>query len=333
MGRGPTKEYYKTINDSYVEGTLTCVKPQVIKERITTEFPLVLNVEPTNDCNSDCYYCPRKKMVKVKGVNYMALETFRNIVDQIGSRKLLMLNLHKDGEPLLHKDLPAMVEYAKEKDAAQIIHLNTNGILINTKTGRGIIEKGIDDITISVDAAFESTYKKFKRRKGLKKLEENIRNIIDYRDRINSRTKIRVKIIEFDDIGKDEIEYFLSKWQTIADEVQVTGVHNWSGAIENLNITDEKTTERYPCSLLWYMLAVNSNGEVSVCNVDWNYSGVVGDLFKDSIKDIWNGIKIKKIRDNHLNEIWDSPQVCNDCVVWVSCGDNGEFFKTRTEFV
>jgi MoaA/NifB/PqqE/SkfB family radical SAM enzyme len=111
-----------------------------------------------------------------------------------------MLNLHKDGEPLLHKDLPVMVEYAKEKDAAETIHLNTNGILVNTKTGRGIIERGIDDITISIDAALEETYRRFKRIKGLSTLEDNIKKAVEFREKIRSKTRIRVKIMEFDAI-------------------------------------------------------------------------------------------------------------------------------------
>ena len=135
-----------------------------------------------------------------------------------------MLNFHKDGEPLLHKKLPDMVEYAKEKNAADVIHLNTNGILINNKVGRGIIERGIDDITVSIDAANKNTYQQLKGIDGFDKLEESIEKIINYRDKIKSNTNIRVKIMEFDEIGKDEIDAFFERWSDIADEVQVTGI-------------------------------------------------------------------------------------------------------------
>ena len=332
MGRGPTKDYYRSMNDSYVEGTLTCLKPEVVKDRITTEFPLVLNIEPTNACNAKCYYCPRDQTVKSQGVNYLSIEKFKQVVKQIDSNKLIMLNLHKDGEPLLHKDLPKMVEYVKQKGAAQTIHLNTNGILINSKTGRGIIEREIDDITISIDAAREETYYRFKRIKGLEKLEENIKKVVDYREKIGSKTNIRVKIMEFDDIESEEIELFHEKWSGIADEVQVTGVHSWSGAID-VKVTDEQTDERYPCSLLWYTLAVNSNGKVSICNVDWDYSGVVGDINNQSIHEIWNGKPLKNIRNAQLNGVWDCPKVCKDCVVWVSVGNIRQFLISKNEFI
>jgi MoaA/NifB/PqqE/SkfB family radical SAM enzyme len=335
VGRGPTQKFYKAFDEEYIEGTLTCLTPKIIKEKINIEFPLILNIEPTNICNAHCYYCPRKTMIAAKGASYLGLDDFKKIVDQVSksSKKLIMLNLHKDGEPLLHKDLPSMVEYAKGKEIATTIHLNTNGTLINTKVGRGIIEKNIDDITISVDASLEKTYFKLKGIKGLNKLEENIKRILDFRDTIGGQTTIRVKIMEFKDLENGEIDMFIDKWANIADEVQVTGVHNWSGAIERLEITDEQSTNRYPCVLLWYMLAINSNGEASVCSVDWDYSGVVGDIHRQSIKEIWNGKCIRDIRKKHLEGIWNCPDVCKECVVWVSVGSMWEYLKTRKEFV
>ncbi|SVD44807.1 uncharacterized protein METZ01_LOCUS397661, partial [marine metagenome] len=255
MGRGPTKEYYNDYNENFVQNSLTNLKPEVIKSRITTDFPLILNIEPTNQCNARCYYCPREMMIKDQGISFMSLNTFRKIIDQIGENRLIIMNLHKDGESLLNKELPDMVEFALNKNSAETIHLNTNGTPINGKVGRGIIERGIHDITVSIDASYEETYQRFKKIKGLSKLEERIKRAIDYRNQINSPTKIRVKIMEFEDISKEEIEHFREKWTGVSDEVQVTGVHSWSGSIEDINITDEINNIRYPCSILWYALA------------------------------------------------------------------------------
>lgn len=333
MGLGPTKEFHNQMNDNYVKGSLTCLKPSVIKKRMSTEFPLVINIEPTNNCNEHCYYCPRKETVQAQGLHYFPYESFCKVIDQIKENRLIMLNLHKDGESLLHKDLPKMVAYAKEKQAAEVIHLNTNGTLINAKTGRGIIENHIDDITISIDAATEETYQRLKKVKGLAKLEEDVKKALEYRNQINSPTKIRVKIMEFEGVSNEEIALFRERWTGIADEVQVTGVHNWSGAIKDLTITDEQTDKRFPCALLWYMLAINSNGKVSTCNVDWNYSGVVGDVYKESIKEIWNGKQIKLFRENHLKGIWNCPNICDGCVIWVSVGNMQDYLSSRKDFL
>ncbi len=333
MGRGPTKKYYNNMNDHFVKGSLTCLKPEVIKKQITTKFPLMLNIEPTNACNARCYYCPRDITTKYKGINYIDFNLYKSIIDQIGDNKLIMMNLHKDGEPLMYKKLPQMVHYAKEKDVSRIIHFNTNGILLDSDAAKGVLDAGVDDITVSIDAAYEDTYYRLKKRKGLKQLEEKVEHFIDLRNAKGASTFIRVKIMEFEGVSQNEIQLFNERWTGIADQVQVTGVHNWSGAIEDLEITDEQTNKRFPCALLWYLLAINSNGEVSICNVDWDYSGVVGDVKSQTIEEIWNGGKIKSFRRAQLDGIWNCPDVCDKCVVGVSVGDLWKFLKSKTEFI
>lgn len=333
MGRGPSQEYYKNMNDNFVKGSLTCLKPAVIKRRISKRFPLMLNIEPTNACNAKCFYCPREITAKKKGINFIDFGLYKKIIEQVGDNKLIMLNLHKDGEPLMDRNLPEMIQYAKEMEAAEVIHFNTNGILLDSGVAKGVLEAGVDDITISIDAANEDTYQRLKRRKGLKQLEDKVEQFVDFRNSIDSPTFIRVKIMEFDGVSQKEIELFNKRWTGIADQVQVTGVHNWSGGIESLQITDEQTDQRFPCALLWYLLAINSNGEVSVCNVDWNYSGVVGDVKTQTIEEIWNGKEIRSFRRAQLKGIWNCPEVCEKCVVWTSVGDLWKFFNTKSEFV
>ncbi len=332
MGRGPTTEYYISMNDYYVDGSLTCLKPETIKRRANPDFPIVLNIEPTNACNARCYYCPREIMVKEQGINYLKLSDFKMVIDQIGDRKLIMLNLHKDGESMLHRELPQMVAYAKEKQAAEVIHLNTNGTLINGAVGRGIIEAGIDDITVSIDAAREETYQRFKKIPGLAKLESDIREALNYRTKIGSKTRIRVKAMEFGEISSEELHEFRQKWTGVADQVQITGAHSWSGSV-NVEITDEKVDKRYPCGLLWYMLAVNSNGKVGLCSVDWDYSGEVGSIYTQSIEEIFKGQRLKKVRRAHLTGDYGCANVCKECAIWVSVGDMTEYLKSRTDFI
>lgn len=334
MGRGPTREYHQDLHNAYVEGTLTCLKQSVIKKEINNDFPLVLNIEPTNACNLRCICCPRETMVLHQGTNYLSIKNFKKIVDEASEfAPLIMLNLHKDGEPLLHKNLPEMVAYARKKEVAKIIHLNTNGTLLNTNRGRRLLDAGIDDITISIDAAFPETYFKLKKNDKFDELCRDVESVIDYRNKTNAKTIIRVKIMEFDLVGKNEINAFLKKWQDVADVVQITGTHNWSGAISDITITDETSKVRYPCGLLWYALAVNSNGKVSICNVDWDYSGVVGNIGNASINEIWQSESIRKIRRAHLSENWNFVPVCNECVVWTSVGNMKGFFETKKEFL
>lgn len=333
MGKGPSEKYHQSINDNYVKGTLTCLQPETVKRRIKTNYPVVLNIEPTNACNLSCICCPREKGASRHGVNYLSMETYRKIIDEAsGYPQLLMLNLHKDGEPLMHRKLPDMVSYAKEKNIAETIHLNTNGTLLDRPVAERLLAAGIDDITISVDAAWPETYYRIKQDRHLEGLNRKIEGFMSLRDKIGAHTFVRVKIMEFAWVSAKETEAFHRRWEGIADQVQVTGVHDWSGAIADFAVTDESTDVRFPCALLWYALAINSNGKVSICNVDWDYSGEVGDINETSIHEIWNGRPLRRIRRAHLQHQWDMVSVCGSCAVWVSVGDMTEHFLVRPEF-
>lgn len=331
MGRGPSTHLHRNMNESYVRGTLTCLKPEVMKKRCTPSFPLVLNIEPTNRCNSRCYVCIREKS-GLRNID-LPFKLFRKIIDEVSAHgRLIMINLHKNGEPLLHPDIFNMIEYIKLKNAAETIHFNTNGILLNAKNTQALINSGINDVTISIDAARQNTYEKIKRIKGFEELERNIREFFRIKNKSGFRLPhTRVKIMEYDDTWK-EIGEFVDKWSGVADEVQVTGVHNWCEGIEGLKATDETRDARYACCLLWYELVINSDGTASPCQFDWKNEYIVGDVRVDSIANIWKSRKMRDLRKAQVNKDWAYGRICDKCITWAGAEDLSGWYKSERKF-
>lgn len=334
MGRGPTKSYHKDMSQGYVRGTLTCLTDETIKRETNTDFPLVLNIEPTNACNLKCYVCARTK--SDREVGYIDFKLYARLIDEcLKYKKLRMLNFHKDGESLLHPRIFEMIRYAKDKNVARICHINTNAVCLEGKNIEKFLLSGIDDVTISIDACHEKTFEKIKGYPLLKRVEENVINLFKKRTELKLREPfIRVKIMEYEDTYGGEVESFIKKWQGIADDVQVTGLHSWGGVIKEVEATDEVSVKnkRYPCALLWYMMAVNWNGAVSICNIDWNLSGVVGDANTESLHDIWNGAKFKNIRKRSLVGGHQELGICKECVVRAGANNLADWAFTKKEF-
>jgi len=244
-----------------------------------------------------------------------------------------MLNLHKDGESFLHPQFIDMVRYAKKKNVAKMIHLNTNALLWEDKIIDGILDSGIDDITVSFDASRAETYIRDKGFDFLARAERNVVKLLNERNKHGlSRPFIRAKIMEFDNITHGEINEFFKKWTGVADSVQVTGIHNWSGKIKGLRVTDEFSRVRYPCVIMWYSLVINWNGEVTVCSVDWNTEINVGNANKNTLHEIWNSSEIKIARKSQIDKDYSSYGVCKDCVVWVSIGNMTEWLIKQKKF-
>src|SRR5829696_5785158 len=115
--------------------------------------PVCLYLETTNRCNLLCTTCPRT-FVELEPPADMSWELFTSIVDQVPNLQRAVL--HGIGEPMLVKNLPRMVRYLKERGT--YVLFNTNGTVLNQKNGRALIDAGLDELRVSLDAANAKTY-------------------------------------------------------------------------------------------------------------------------------------------------------------------------------
>jgi MoaA/NifB/PqqE/SkfB family radical SAM enzyme len=127
------------------------VAPQRAK-RMERE-PVCLYLEVTNRCNLLCTTCPRT-YVELEPPADLSWDLFTSIVDQIPHLQRAVL--HGVGEPMLVKNLPEMVKYLKDRGV--YVLFNTNGTLLNGRNGRALIEAGLDELRVSLDASNPSSY-------------------------------------------------------------------------------------------------------------------------------------------------------------------------------
>ena len=104
---------------------------QYPKEFYLRELPLHLDIEASSLCNLRCTFCDKLPLLQKNQLGNMELDVFKKIIDQFSAepdKKLWGLKLSYRGEPLLNKDVPKMVKYAKERGVLDI-YFNTNGML------------------------------------------------------------------------------------------------------------------------------------------------------------------------------------------------------------
>jgi MoaA/NifB/PqqE/SkfB family radical SAM enzyme len=110
--------------------------------------PVCVYLEVTNRCNLLCETCPRT-FEALEPPADMSWELFTSIVDQLP--QLARAVLHGVGEPMLVRSLPRMVRYLKERGV--YVLFNTNGTLLAPRRRRELIETGLDELRVSLDAA------------------------------------------------------------------------------------------------------------------------------------------------------------------------------------
>jgi MoaA/NifB/PqqE/SkfB family radical SAM enzyme len=299
----------------------------LLKRKISPKYPTFLLIEPTNHCNLKCIFCPRGKSSRELG--FMSFQTLENIInDSLKYGKRPVIGFQKDGEPLLHRELEEMISYTRKKGAARIIHMATNGILLDENRAERIIKSGIDDLLISLDASSPETYKKVKGVDTFSRVEENVRNFFKIRKVLKvNKPFVRVKIINMRG-AKDEITEFKRKWRGIADRVEVRNFVPW-GEVEDNSPLDYSRINRYPCPYLWYMAAINWDGRVSICCGDYKCEGVLGNANETSLYDMWHGELLHSMRMSHLSGKFDEVAACKDCKVWLQEEDIHYWLKKK----
>lgn len=284
---------------------------------LSAQYPATLNIEPTNFCNLRCSFCPIHTTRRPKG--YLNLKLYQKIIDELSAeKKLSVLWLHKDGEPLLHPQIIELINYAKRKPVARRIELYSNGVLLTEKIGRELILAGLDSLVLSLDAIDRDSYKKLKQVDDYEQVVENLKRFLVTRKKIGKiNPLLSVKTV---DAGKLEIvAKFREQWKDIADSVVVQKLHDWEGSIKTHNpqITTQNSN-RYPCNLPWLSPAITWDGKVSACCVNYQENELtMGDLNKDTLKQVWQSKKYEELRKAHLELDFTNYPTCRNCRFWL----------------
>jgi radical SAM protein with 4Fe4S-binding SPASM domain len=82
--------------------------------------------------------------------------------------------LHGIGEPMLVKDIAQRVKYLKDRNI--YVLFNTNGTLLTEANGRALIEAGLDELRVSLDAAESEVFQMVRGKDFFDKIVANVRN-------------------------------------------------------------------------------------------------------------------------------------------------------------
>src|SRR5260370_28726166 len=121
--------------------------------------PVCLYLETTNRCNLLCTTCPRT-YEELEPPADMSWDLFTSVVDQLPDLERAVL--HGVGEPMLVKNLPAMVRYLKDRGV--YVLFNTNGTVLNEKNGRALMTAGVDELPDSPEGANLTSYRAIRRK-------------------------------------------------------------------------------------------------------------------------------------------------------------------------
>lgn len=283
---------------------------------LTTPFSLL--IDPSNGCNFRCVFCATGSPDLLKDIGRprgsMKFDLFRKIVDDLAAfdAPLKSVHLYKDGEPLVNPRLPEMVHLLKARGVARHVEMTTNGSLLTAERADALLAAGLDAMRVSVYGASDAMYKRVTRRfESFRTIVENVAYLHRRKTALGRPFHLHAKIINVE-LTAEERQGFIDTFTPITDSLFVHPLHGEALA-EDTGFAASPDTTRRVCSEPFLKLAVNFNGAVSVCCADWRMATIVGNVAEESLKDIWNGERLRAFRLTHLEGRREELPACRDC--------------------
>lgn len=266
-------------------------------------FPPVVRIETTNHCNANCTFCPRETIGRDK--TFMDQELFEKIIDECAEGGTKLIHMHNFGEPLLDKQLPARIRYAKDKGIPRV-KLFCNGALLRGKIADALLSSGLDEIKISLDGASAQEFNELRIGLDHADVMENTRNFRRLRDEANLNKQLKVVGACVTSSDKPQTEALLAD---VVDHIDWSTLHNWAGARKIFG----NQVVRKPCQRVFRTFTILVNGDVSLCCLDHSGRELLGNCRTETIRDIWNNKRYQEIRKLHRNSQQEQLALCKNC--------------------
>jgi len=167
-----------------------------------TKRPIVVSYEVTLSCNCNCRHCDLGGIIEDE--KQIKPEEYRDLTQRL---KPLAAQI-SGGEPLLRKDITAIVKAIKQSGVQYLI-LVTNGVLLNESNYLQLRKAGVNQFSVSLDFPDER-HDEFRRRPGLyKRLEQSLPRLakLGFRDIILNTAITKANLREILPLAKKAAEW------------------------------------------------------------------------------------------------------------------------------
>ena len=269
-------------------------------------------VELCADCNLRCAMCHHPAMRRPKGV--MPLPLWKKCADEIAAvAPATQVWFSFCGEPLLEPE--RLLEYIAYGRACGLrdICVNTNGMLLVPDVAARLLDSGVAQIVIGLDAFSAAAYERIRIGGVRDVVYANVEHLVELRRARASGPEVLVQFIVMDE-NRHELEAFQAHWVARGATVKARHMLSWGGTFGTpLRGTRE---DRIACPWAVTMMHVFWDGRVPRCPGDTEGEEGAGNAWHESLSTLWQ--RLGSYRAMHLDHRFaELPKRCQDCTDWM----------------
>lgn len=289
-------------------------------------MPVSISIEPTTACNLGCPECPSGLKKFNRPTGNLKTNTNQKIIDAV-AKKGLYVNFYFQGEPFIHPQFLALVQYARSKKL--YTSTSTNAHFLSSDLAKKTVESGLDRLIISIDGTTQATYETYRVNGSLTKVIEGTKNVLEWKKKLKSATPhvifqmLVVKPNEHQIEDAKQLAHELGVDEIRFKTAQVYEYENGNALIpenENYSRYQRMPDGRYKiknklenqCWRMWQGCVFTWDGTIVPCCFDKDAEHPLGNIQQHDFKAIWKGSTYHNFRKLILNSR-KKIDICKNC--------------------
>ena len=285
-------------------------------------FPKVIQIQTQSYCNARCIFCPYPETHRKLPQGIMSEDLFKKIADEASARRdFRSLIFILQNEPLIDERLPEFIRYFKQTATKASSSVVTNGKLLTPDLVARMEDLGVDRLTVSINSMDEKNYRTISPGIDFQRLMNTVHEITAKR-----RKKLTVVLSFVKNIhNSEEMDGIVRYWQSRGVLTKIMPVLNRAGSLSNYGelrsppvpvkrstVTSNGSVPPL-CTTPFRAINILFNGDVPICQEDWNRSLIVGNVVDSSIQEVFQGKIFRDIREKIISGRYDELEPCRHC--------------------
>ncbi len=289
-------------------------------------LPISISIEPTTSCNLRCPQCPSGLREFTRPIGMLQTILFEKTILQL-KKHLHSLTFYFQGEPYLNPDFLKMVHFANQ----QYIYTatSTNAHYLNQEAAINTVKSKLDKLIISVDGITQEVYEQYRVGGKIDKVIEGTKEIVKQKKILKSKTPHIVWQFVVFKPNQHQIEAVKKLGKELGvDEVKIKTAqiydfesgHNLIPDLENYSRYKKNNKGQFEiknkllnqCWRMWQGCVVTWDGKIVPCCFDKDAKYKLGNLDKQTFKDIWFSDSYTNFRKSILKSR-NQIDICTNC--------------------
>jgi radical SAM protein with 4Fe4S-binding SPASM domain len=238
-------------------------------------------------------------------------------------RRVAELTQHSDdllvflggfGEPSAHPELEKICTGLKNAGVWSLAM--QTALLFEPDMAGKIVSLPIDILSLLIDVPQRELYQKVMGIDAYEQVRKNTELLIEtIKARMQPTPLISPTMIKTPET-MELMDEFFDGWFNRLGWAVVNGFSDYAGQIPDLAVNSMAGPLRKSCRQIYRRMTILADGQVAICDQDFNHRIPVGSIRKQSLLEIWQGPVLRNLRESHLTGNFNATDLCSRCRQW-----------------